>query len=872
MKSIHHFLITLSIFLIANNFGFAQVAIEVGSTPKQTMRYGMDYERLWFWTNSLSSDEKDMVAEWSFVDNDIDFIRVAMNSGYELTEGEFNLSAYTNRIIPMMKDMQDANPDIKFFASPRPLDEAMDNVAWQPYPQWITGSSGSNSNFSFDWKKCAEYLVRYIVLMDSYGFEISYLDVTNEWNFVTPTHVRDIAEYLEEDLEEKGLLMPQIIAPSTWSYAQGRSWLNNVNTNRRRDAIDISASHNTDPGGSAEGFVERSHEILGTEKEIWNTEVHDWKSTKGFDEVLSFSFMMEAINAGFSGLTGWLAIGTTNQGHSYILNQNNTLRRNVKYFIFNKLSNTSHRGQALDIETPNELSHTTALIKDKVLTVWAVNPNDEDLDITIELTGEHTSTDKQVTMTYWNTDIDVEGIATNYTTTNPTSIGGTVPAGSLSCFEIILDEDAPEDIEVTGIDISRETISLIVDDTEQLSATINPANATNKEVKWTSSNEDVATVSETGLVTAKEEGTTTITVLSNNEDFSANSTVTVSPIPQTITPVTGIEINLKELSLEVNDEEQLGAMVIPSNATNKNITWSTSNENIATVSSTGVVSAIAEGVVSITAITEDGDFEDISVITIMNLPLGIIPVTSITLDATNLLLDINESKQLMASISPENATNQNVEWSSSNSTIAEVNSTGVVTGINAGTAEITVTVIDSEFSFTSTVIVLNENVELELLGINLISTTTELGIGDQEQMGVEFIPADVINQNVIWDTTNVSVANVDETGLVTILGDGVATISVTTEDGSFSDSRLLTIASENIEGIIVYPNPTSSEIIVNSGINSSLQIYDELGRVIMTREITTENEEINLDSFAKGIYFAQIIVDSEIYIKRIIRE
>ena len=438
MKKTNYISIILFACIGFFSIAHAQVDIQVGSTPKQTMRYGMDYERLWYWTNTLSSDEKDLVAQWSVVDNDIDFIRVAINSGYELTEGNYNLSAYTNKIIPMMQDMQDANPNIKFFASPRPLDEATDNVAWQPYPQWITGSTGSNSNFSFDWEKCAQYLVRYIELMDSYGFKISYLDLTNEWNYVTPTHARDIAEYLENNLTSKGLAMPQIIAPSAWSYAQGTSWLNSVNTTRRKDAIDIAAAHNTDKTGTAEDFVERSHEILGTEKEVWNTEVHGWKSTGGADEVLTFSYMLEAINAGFSGLTGWLAIGTTNQGHSYILNPTGTPSRNVKYFIFNKLTNTSHRGQALDIETPEELSHTTALIKDNLLTVWAINPNDSRVDISINLT-DYTSTNQPVTVTYWNTNSDIEGVVSHYVTTDSTSISGSVPAGSLILFEIPLD-------------------------------------------------------------------------------------------------------------------------------------------------------------------------------------------------------------------------------------------------------------------------------------------------------------------------------------------------------------------------------------------------------------------------------------------------
>ena len=268
MKTTNHFFTFLVTLISIVSLTNAQVSIQVGATPKQTMRYGMDYERLWYWTTSLSAAEKDLVSQWSVVDNDIDFIRVAINCGYELTEGNYNLSAYTNKIIPMMQDMKDANPNIKYFASPRPLNESQDNVAWQPYPQWITGSSGSNSNFSFNWEKCAEYLVRYIELMDSYGFEISYLDLTNEWNFVTPTHARDIAEYLEADLDLKGLTMPQIIAPSAWSYRQGANWLNAVNTTRRRNAIDITAAHNTDKTGTAEEFVNQSHRILGTEKEV----------------------------------------------------------------------------------------------------------------------------------------------------------------------------------------------------------------------------------------------------------------------------------------------------------------------------------------------------------------------------------------------------------------------------------------------------------------------------------------------------------------------------------------------------------------------------------------------------------------------------
>ncbi|MGJ8695732.1 MAG: carbohydrate-binding protein [Verrucomicrobiaceae bacterium] len=439
------------------------IPVVIGTTPKQTMRYGMDYERLWYWTTSLNSAERDLVAKWSVVDNDIDFIRVAVNAGYELTENNYDLSAYTFRIIPMMQEMQEANPNIKFFASPRPLDEAQDNVAWQPYPQWITGSTGSSSNYNFNWEKCGQYLVRYLRLMKSYGFKISYMDLTNEWQSndggsrFTQADARDVTEYIKDYIanppspdptDPTGSYagfpaltaddLPLFIAPSSWNFVQGASWINNLDTSRRRDAVDIAASHNTDKTGTAEDFAEAVINTLGPDTEIWNTELHGWKSTSGANEVLTFSFMLEAINAGFSGLSGWLAIGTTNQGHSYILNPNGTPVRNVKYFIFNKLTNTSHRGQALDIATPPELSHTTALIKDNLLTVWAINPNGSTVDLALDLNGK-VSTNQTITRTRWHEDLNVEGEVTSFISGSPTTVFATVPAGSLCCFEIPLD-------------------------------------------------------------------------------------------------------------------------------------------------------------------------------------------------------------------------------------------------------------------------------------------------------------------------------------------------------------------------------------------------------------------------------------------------
>ena len=216
----------------------------------------------------LNESERRLVAKWSAIDTRIDYIRVAMNSAYELEEGTLNLSAYTNKIIPMMEKMKEANPDIKFFASPRPLNEAVRNgAAWQPYPRWVTGDPG-NGNFDFSVEKCTDYLEHYLLLMDSYGFKISFMDLTNEWQsnvgggrITQSPMLAIVVTNLRESsiLADAGIEAPLFVGPSAWEYSQGASWIRNLSSQLRRDAIDIASCHNTnrDEGsGSAIEFAD----------------------------------------------------------------------------------------------------------------------------------------------------------------------------------------------------------------------------------------------------------------------------------------------------------------------------------------------------------------------------------------------------------------------------------------------------------------------------------------------------------------------------------------------------------------------------------------------------------------------------------------
>lgn len=411
-----------------------EIALAVGNTRKQKMRYGLDYERLWFWYGPTAN--MDTVARWSMVDCDVDYIRVAMNCEYELTEGTYNLAAYTDRIIPMMTAMKAAKPDIKFFASPRPLDESTgyENARWQPYPYWITGDPGNGSFFSFKWQKCAEYLVRYVKLMKSYGFKIDFMDMTNEWNFITATHIRDIKGYMVANLDAAD--MPLLIAPSAWSYAQGATWLAGADTTAKKAAIDIAACHNTDETGTAQGFANAAALHLPG-KEIWNTELHGWMGNAPHLEIPTTSYVFETIRAGFSGINSWLAIGTTNQQHCYILNNGTTVTRNVKFHIFRKLSMTSNYGHALDINQPSQLTSTAALIRGNLMTVWVLNNNLASVPIRITATGRSLA-ESTVKRTRWHSTLDLEGLTELVPATANTSVWSTVAGNSLYCYEILL--------------------------------------------------------------------------------------------------------------------------------------------------------------------------------------------------------------------------------------------------------------------------------------------------------------------------------------------------------------------------------------------------------------------------------------------------
>jgi len=170
---------------------------------------------------------------------------------------------------------------------------------------------------------------------------------------------------------------------------------------------------------------------------------------------------------------------------------------------------------------------------------------------------------------------------------------------------IALFSTCKKDIPVTGVKLNTpQELTIATGDTLQLIATIYPKNATNKNVTWTSSNAAVATVTDKGKITALTEGNAIITITTQDGNFTANCNLNV--VKERI-PVTGVTLNKNTLSLDIGETETLIATIEPDNATNKNVTWTSSRPTVATVSSDGTVTAVAYGKATITASADKGN-------------------------------------------------------------------------------------------------------------------------------------------------------------------------------------------------------------------------------------------------------------------------
>lgn len=353
------------------------------------------------------------------------------------------------------------------------------------------------------------------------------------------------------------------------------------------------------------------------------------------------------------------------------------------------------------------------------------------------------------------------------------------------------------DVPVTGITLDQPEITIeVLKDAKQLKATVEPANATNKDVVFSSSNTNVAVVSNTGLVTAINNGTATITVTSKeNPSIMAKCLVKVGA-PVLVTDVT---VQPAELNLKTDGTYQLSVSVLPSNADERGVTFESSNTAVATVSASGLITAKGPGTATITVTAKDSSGKKATcTVTVTQ------PVKGVTVSPSSVVIQKDNVQKLTASVVPENATNKKLIYKSSNETVAVVSNDGIITARSEGWATITVCSEENQAIYgTCTVKV---GLPVYVTKITLDTTNVTMWAGATRQLGVSIEPANADIKNVTYGSSNPDVATVSSNGLITAKKKGTATITVTATDGSGKSASCAVIVKQPVTGIQITPN------------------------------------------------------------------
>lgn len=297
-----------------------------------------------------------------------------------------------------------------------------------------------------------------------------------------------------------------------------------------------------------------------------------------------------------------------------------------------------------------------------------------------------------------------------------------------------------------------------------------------EEVIWTSSDERIAKV-ENGLVTGIKEGTAIITAKQKINGIVKTATCTV----YVQTSVEEVTLDPKEITLGIGKYETIQASVKPSSLKGVSLKWVSSNEEIVQITEAGKLSVTIQGIAGGNAVISAINQENIVVgfcnVTVLQ------PVEGMTLSETEVTAKIGSKVQLRASVTPDNATNQQVTWKSSNEKVATVSANGLVTMKAAGTTSIICTSKDNP----SVQAFCNVTVLKAVSGVSLDIDAKEMYVGENYRLTYLVTPSDASTPQVTWTSTNTSVVQVDGTGMLTAKGVGQAEIIIKTVDGSYMD-------------------------------------------------------------------------------------
>lgn len=399
----------------------------------------------------------------------------------------------------------------------------------------------------------------------------------------------------------------------------------------------------------------------------------------------------------------------------------------------------------------------------------------------------------------------------------------------------------------------------------QLVSTVLPENANNKQVIWTSSDSKIVSVNETtGYITGLKEGSATITVKTLINDVSTDCVVNVTGKNVLIS---SINIHQKRISVAVGYTHNLTYSLQPSNATENNLVFSSSDQSVAIINQNGVIKGLKEGNAIITVATSNGKVKDTTYVTVYKSGTTTVvdgePVKttvypkSINISNNDITLKVGSTISVVATVLPSDA-NQSLSWTSSNSRVAIVDSNGLITAISPGTAIIVAKTVND---ITANIKVTVGDYSVKLKSISVNTNYLVMPLGKTMQLSVLYNPKTASNKTITWKSSNSKVVIVNSSGYIKAVGPGTAIIKATSADGGYTDTATIEVtgsgtsisASEivfkessysvGINGTIslnpiITPNNTTFKAIKFTSSDASIATVDENGLVKGLKEGT----------------------------------
>ena len=411
-----------------------------------------------------------------------------------------------------------------------------------------------------------------------------------------------------------------------------------------------------------------------------------------------------------------------------------------------------------------------------------------------------------------------------------TAINGGVTTIEATCRSVTATCKVSVIVLPESVTFNKTSLTLTVGETETLVATVLPENTTDKTIVWTSSDTGVATVDDTGKVTAINGGTTQIVATCGSVSATCNLTVIVL--------AESVNLNKTTLTLKPGKTETLVATVLPENTTDKTVTWTSSDEDVATVDNAGKILAIKKGDVTISATC--GKVSGICSVTVeYSETTDIIATPGSGLDdifTNGMTIKDGESKKIDLTVVPATASPEFV-WTTSDDSVVTIDEDGNITAVGVGTATVTVT----SGSFTKTIIVTVDPILAESVTLN--KTSLELKVGESETLIATVLPENTSDKKVTWKSSNSGIVAVDDAGKVTALKSGSAKITATCGMVSATCDITAVVVAESI-----ILNKTSIELKIGESETLVATILPENTTDKTTSWSTTDENVATVDS------------------------